>query len=95
MPVVFADEDASPGLKKGGVLNVVRHELEVVCDAAEIPSEITVSVKGLDLGESLHISAVTLPKGVASARKAFFIMVEIVNNLLFYTCQLILHIHLA
>ncbi|MDK2767217.1 MAG: 50S ribosomal protein L25/general stress protein Ctc [Sphingomonas sp.] len=67
VPVVFADEDASPGLKKGGVLNVVRHELEVVCDAAEIPSEITVSVKGLDLGESLHISAVTLPKGVASA----------------------------
>jgi large subunit ribosomal protein L25 len=67
VPVVFADEDASPGLTKGGVLNVVRHELEVVCDAAEIPSEITVSVKGLDLGESLHISAVTLPKGVASA----------------------------
>ncbi len=67
VPVVFADEDASPGLKKGGVLNIVRHELEVVCDAAEIPSEITVSVKGLDLGESLHISAVTLPKGVASA----------------------------
>ena len=66
VPVVFADEDASPGLKKGGVLNVVRHELEVVCDAAEIPSEITVSVKGLDLGESLHISAVTLPKGVTS-----------------------------
>lgn len=67
VPVVFADEDASPGLTKGGVLNIVRHELEVVCDAAEIPSEITVSVKGLDLGESLHISAVTLPKGVASA----------------------------
>lgn len=67
VPVVFADEDASPGLKKGGVLNIVRHELEVVCDAAEIPSEITVSVKGLDLGESLHISAVELPKGVASA----------------------------
>lgn len=67
VPVVFADEEESPGLKKGGVLNIVRHELEVVCDAAEIPSEITVSVKGLDLGESLHISAVTLPKGVTSA----------------------------
>lgn len=67
VPVVFADEDASPGLEKGGVLNVVRHELEVVCDAAEIPTEISVSVKGLDLGDSLHISAVTLPKGVESA----------------------------
>ncbi len=67
VPVVFADEDASPGLTKGGVLNIVRHDLEVVCDASEIPSEITVSVKGLDLGDSLHISAVKLPKGVASA----------------------------
>jgi len=67
VPVVFADEDASPGLKKGGVLNIVRHELELVCDAAEIPSEITISLKGLELGDSLHISAVTLPKGVASA----------------------------
>ncbi len=67
VPIVFVDEEESPGLEKGGVLNVVRHDLEVVCDASEIPSEITVSVKGLELGESLHISAVTLPKGVASA----------------------------
>jgi large subunit ribosomal protein L25 len=67
VPVVFTDEEAAPGLEAGGVLNVVRHELEIVCDAAEIPSEITVSLKGLNLGDSLHISAVTLPKGVASA----------------------------
>lgn len=67
VPVVFADEEASPGLEKGGVLNIVRHELELVCDASEIPSEITVSLKGMDVGGSLHISAVTLPKGVESA----------------------------
>ncbi|QDX26314.1 50S ribosomal protein L25/general stress protein Ctc [Sphingomonas suaedae] len=67
VPVVFADEAASPGLKKGGVLNIVRHELELVCDAAEIPSEITISLKGYEVGDSLHISSVTLPKGVASA----------------------------
>ncbi|MFL9840991.1 50S ribosomal protein L25/general stress protein Ctc [Sphingomonas sp. ST-64] len=67
VPVVFADEEASPGLKKGGVLNVVRHELELVCDAAEIPSEITISLKGYEVGDSLHISSVTLPKDVASA----------------------------
>jgi large subunit ribosomal protein L25 len=67
VPVVFTDEDAAPGLEAGGVLNIVRHELEIVCDAAEIPSEISVSLKGLGLGDSLHISAVTLPKGVASA----------------------------
>ena len=67
VPVVFADEDAAPGLKKGGVLNIVRHELELVCDAAEIPAEIAISLKGFDVGESIHISHVTLPKGTASA----------------------------
>ncbi len=67
VPVVFTDEETSPGLNKGGVLNIVRHELELVCDAAEIPSEITISLDGLDVGASLHISAVTLPKGVESA----------------------------
>ncbi|MFW2851685.1 50S ribosomal protein L25/general stress protein Ctc [Sphingomonas sp. TX0543] len=67
VPVVFQDEEESPGLKKGGVLNIVRHELELVCDAAEIPSEILVSLKGLEVGDSLHISAITLPKGTESA----------------------------
>ncbi|MBX3594124.1 50S ribosomal protein L25/general stress protein Ctc [Sphingomonas sp.] len=67
VPVVFADEDASPGLTIGGVLNVVRHELELVCDASSIPSEISISLKGLEVGDSVHISAVTLPKGVESA----------------------------
>ncbi|MCH4891622.1 MULTISPECIES: 50S ribosomal protein L25/general stress protein Ctc [unclassified Sphingomonas] len=67
IPVVFVDEEESPGLKRGGVLNIVRHELELVCDAAEIPDHVDVSVKGLDVGESLHISAVTLPKGTKSA----------------------------
>ena len=67
VPVVFKNEEASPGIKRGGVLNIVRHELELVCDAAEIPSEITISLDGLDVGASLHISAVTLPKGVESA----------------------------
>ena len=67
VPVVFVDEEEAPGLKKGGVLNVVRHELELVCDASDIPSEVTISLKGLEVGDSLHISAVTLPKGTTSA----------------------------
>ena len=67
VPIIFADEEASPGIKRGGVLNIVRHELELVCDAAEIPDDITVSLKGFDVGDSIHISAVTLPKGVTSA----------------------------
>ena len=67
VPIVFTDEEEAPGITKGGVLNVVRHELELVCDAAEIPSEITVSLKGLEVGDTIHISAVTLPKGTESA----------------------------
>ncbi len=67
VPVHFVDEDTSPGIKRGGVLNIVRHELELVCDAATIPDEIAVSLHGLDVGASIHISHVKLPEGSASA----------------------------
>ena len=67
VPIHFVDEDKSKGIKRGGVLNQVRHELELICDAAEIPEEIVVSLAGMDIGDSLHISQVTLPKGVESA----------------------------
>lgn len=67
VPVHFINEEASPGIKRGAVLNVVRHELELVCDASEIPDEITIDLTGTDVGDSIHISAVTLPKGVESA----------------------------
>jgi large subunit ribosomal protein L25 len=67
VPIRFTGEDECRGIKRGGVLNAVRHELELVCDAAEIPEEIEISLKGLNIGDSLHISAVTLPEGVQSA----------------------------
>jgi large subunit ribosomal protein L25 len=67
VPVVFVNEDASPGLKKGGVLNIVRHELELVCPSDAIPDEIQIDVTGRDVGDSIHISDVSLPKGVTSA----------------------------
>jgi len=67
VPVRFDNEEASPGIKRGGVLNVVRHELELNCDAAEIPDEIHIDLDGLDIGDSIHISAVRLPQGVESA----------------------------
>ena len=67
VPVVFTNEEAAPGIKRGGVLNIVRHELELVCDAAEIPDQIEVDLTGAEVGDSIHISAVTLPKGVESA----------------------------
>lgn len=65
VPVRFEDEEAAPGLKRGGVLNVVKHELELICDAANIPDEIHVSLAGLEIGDSLHISQVNLPQGAS------------------------------
>ncbi len=67
VPVRFVDEELSPGLKRGGVLNVVRHELELVCDAAKIPGEISISLTGLEIGDAVHISSVNLPEGSKSA----------------------------
>jgi large subunit ribosomal protein L25 len=67
VPVVFVDEDQAPGIKRGGVLNIVRHELELVCDAAEIPDQIEISLAGAEVGDTIHISAVALPSGAKSA----------------------------
>jgi large subunit ribosomal protein L25 len=67
VPVVFVNEAASPGLKRGGVLNIVRHELELVCESDKIPDDIQIDVTGFDVGDSIHISHVTLPAGSASA----------------------------
>jgi large subunit ribosomal protein L25 len=67
IPVRFDNEDESPGLKRGGVLNVVQHELELVCDAANIPSEIHIPLDGLEIGDSIHISQVKLPEGTVPA----------------------------
>lgn len=67
VPVTFINEEAAPGLKKGGVLNVVRHELELVCEADKIPAEIEIDVTGKEVGDSIHISEVSLPKGSESA----------------------------
>jgi large subunit ribosomal protein L25 len=67
VPVIFVNEAASPGLKKGGVLNIVRHELDLICDEDAIPDDIAVDVSGAEIGDSIHISSVTLPAGSASA----------------------------
>jgi large subunit ribosomal protein L25 len=66
VPVVFTDEEASPGIKKGGVLNIVRHELALICNAQSIPDDIKISLAGLEVGDAIHISSVTLPKGSTS-----------------------------
>jgi large subunit ribosomal protein L25 len=64
--VNFINEEASPGLKRGGTLNVVRHTVEVSAPADAIPEEITVDLTGFDIGDSIHISAVKMAKGVTS-----------------------------
>lgn len=66
VPVVFINEEESPGLKRGGVLNVVRHELELICDNDKLPDDIQIDVTGFDVGDSIHISNVTLPAGSES-----------------------------
>lgn len=67
IPVVFVNEEESPGLKRGGVLNVVRFELDLMCDADKIPDQIEVDVTGLEIGDSVHISDITLPDGSVSS----------------------------
>src|SRR5688572_23815737 len=67
VPVRFDNEEASPGLKRGGVLNVVQHDLELICDASEIPDEIHIDLTGLEIGDSIHISQVKLPEGTKAA----------------------------
>lgn len=64
VPVRFINEEKSPGIKRGGVLNVVRHEVEFHCPANAIPEFITVDLDGAEIGQSIHISSVKLPEGV-------------------------------
>ena len=64
IPVAFTNEGLSPGIKRGGVLNVMRHDIECYCSAGNIPQSITVDVAELDIGDSVHISMVKLPQGL-------------------------------
>ncbi|EJF86264.1 50S ribosomal protein L25/general stress protein Ctc [Candidatus Bartonella washoeensis] len=64
IPVHFLNEDTAPGLKKGGVLNIVRHEIECTAPANAIPEAIEIDLSSYSIGDSIHISAVQLPEGV-------------------------------
>ncbi len=64
VPMVFENEEESPGIKRGGVLNIVRHEVELECRADAIPHALTVDLSTFDVGDSIHISHVHLPDGV-------------------------------
>jgi large subunit ribosomal protein L25 len=78
VPVVVKNEHASPGIKRGGVLNLVRHEIEFLCDPDNIPQQVVVDVTGLDIGGSIHIGSVELPKGATpTVRERDFTVVTI------------------
>ena len=64
IPVKFLNEEKCPGLKMGGVLNIVRRKVELSCPADNIPSELVVDLLEREIGESIHISAIKLPEGV-------------------------------
>ena len=64
IPVHFRGQESSPGIKRGGVLNIVRHEVALLCPVDNIPEYIEGDLAALDIGDSLHISAFTLPQGV-------------------------------
>lgn len=66
IPVHFVNEDKCPGMKRGGVLNIVLHTLDVSCFAENIPEAITVDLTGLEIGASIHLDQIDLPKGVAA-----------------------------
>ena len=63
VPVVFIDQERSPGLRRGGILNVVRHGVEMLCSVDSIPERLVVSLAGVDIGDSIHIGAVEMPEG--------------------------------
>ncbi len=64
VPVHFLNHDQAPGIKRGGALNVVRHEVELFCPAESIPDQIEIDLTGFNIGDSIHISYVKLPEGV-------------------------------
>ena len=66
VPVKFINEEESPGIRRGGVLNVVRHEVELRVRARDIPEELVADVSGLDIGDVVHFSAISLPAGATS-----------------------------
>lgn len=67
VPVTFINEDKAPGIKRGGVLNIVHHTLELICPAQSIPEKLIVDLAGCDINQTIHLEALTLPEGVVAA----------------------------
>ncbi|QBY00857.1 50S ribosomal protein L25/general stress protein Ctc [Rhodophyticola sp. CCM32] len=77
IPVEFINEETAPGLKKGGVLTVVRPEVELMVTAADIPEKLVVDLDGLDIGDTVTISAIELPKGTRAIIDRDFVIANL------------------
>ena len=77
IPVEFVNEDAAPGIKRGGVLTVVRPEVELRVTAGDIPESITVDLTGLEVGDTVTISSIALPEGASPTIDRDFVVANI------------------
>ena len=80
VPVHFRNHDDSPGLKRGGTLNIVAHELELLCPADQIPEELVFDLTGLDIGDTIRVGAVTLPAGVQATGGEEFVVATVAGS---------------
>jgi large subunit ribosomal protein L25 len=80
VPVHFRNHEDSPGMKRGGALNVAFHEVELMAPADEIPEELIADLTGLDIGAQIHINDLNLPKGVTAADKHNFVVASITGS---------------
>ncbi|WP_417210133.1 50S ribosomal protein L25/general stress protein Ctc [Antarctobacter sp.] len=77
IPVDFVGEEAAPGIKRGGMLTVVRPEVELIVTAGDIPEKVTVDLTGMEIGDIVHISDVTLPEGAKPTIDRDFVICNI------------------
>jgi large subunit ribosomal protein L25 len=80
VPVHFTNHEASPGLKRGGTLNVVRHDVELSCPADAIPEELVMDLAGLEIGDTIRISSFKLPKGVQPTVDRDFVIATVAGT---------------
>jgi large subunit ribosomal protein L25 len=80
VPVHFKNHEAAPGIKRGGTLNVVRHDVELNCPADQIPEELVFDLTGLEIGDTIRISGFQLPKGVQAAMDRDFVVATIAGT---------------
>lgn len=78
--VHFTGQDVSPGMKRGGALNIAFHEVEILVAADHIPEEIVVDLSGLDIGDTIHIGDLKLPKGARAVADAQVVVATVVGS---------------